>query len=120
MPVAEVNSRSGNRGVAFLVAVGLVYEVIAAACSSPQTAEINADKRSATLMKWVYIGMEQAAFFIVLAALVDRQHAKEILAGGALGGSIMFVCYHYANQSGLKNAHLGGTEDNGPADTGSY
>lgn len=114
MPVAEVNNRSGNAGVAFLVAAGLVYEVIAAACSSPQTAEINADRRSETLMKWVYIGSEQAAFFIIIAAIVDRQHAKEIFAGGFLAWSIMFVCYHYANQSGLKTAHLGGTEDDGP------
>lgn len=112
MPVAEVNG-SGD-GVALLVGAGLVYEVIAAACSSPQTAEINADRRSETLMKWVYIGSEQAAFFIIIAALIDRKHAKAIIAGGFLAWVLMFISYHYANTSGLKNAHLPGTEDDGP------
>lgn len=108
MPVAEVDS-SGN-GIAFLVAAGIVYEIIAAACSSPQTAEINADKRAATLMKWVHIGSAQAVVFVVIAALADPKHAKAILTGGAMAWVIMYGCYYHAKRSGLKNGHLPTTE----------
>ena len=50
------SAAKGGGGVAFLVSAGIVYEIIAAACSSPQTTEINAKSRSDTLMKWVNLG----------------------------------------------------------------
>jgi hypothetical protein len=109
MPIAEVNSGGGS-GIAFLVAAGIVYEIIAAACSSPQTAEINAEKRADTLMKWVHIGSVQAALFILLAANFDPKHSKSILAGGAMAWAIMYGCYYYAKWSGLKNVGLPSTE----------
>lgn len=94
---------TNSDGIAFLVAAGIVYEIIAAACSSPQTAEINAAKRSETLMKWVKIGIAQAALFIVIAAWVDRRHRKAIVAGGAVAGGLMWVQYQHANTAGLAN-----------------
>lgn len=109
MPIAEINGGSAKSGIAFLVAAGIVYEIIAAACSSPQTAEINADKRADTLMKWVHIGSVQAAGFISIAALMDRDHALAILCGGSLAWVIMYGCYWYAMKSGLAS-HLQGTE----------
>lgn len=109
MPVAEVNS-GGASGVAFLVSAGIVYEIIAAACSSPQTAEINAEKRAETLMKWVHIGSVQAALFVLIAANFDKKHRAEILCGGGVAWAIMYGCYYYAKWSGLRNSHLPGTE----------
>ena len=50
---------TNSDGIAFLVSAGIVYEIIAAACSSPQTTEINAGTRADTLMKWVHIGLAQ-------------------------------------------------------------
>ena len=44
-------------GVAFLVSYEVVCAIIAKACSSPQTAELNASKRAGTLMKWVWVGV---------------------------------------------------------------
>lgn len=108
MPVAEVNS--GQGGVAFLVSAGIVYEIIAAACSSPQTAEINADKRAATLMKWVHIGSVQAALFVGIAAMIDRKHSSAILLGGSMAWLIMYGCYWHAKRAGLASG-LEGTED---------
>jgi hypothetical protein len=99
MPVAP--SVNAGNGVPFMVGAGLVYEIIAAACSSPQTAEINADKRSTTLMKWVNIGLAQSALFIVIAASIDHPHAKAIAAGGGLAAVIMYASYVHANVSGL-------------------
>lgn len=108
MPVAPVSggAATGN-GIALLVAAGIVYEIIAAACSSPQTTEINAGKRAATLMKWVYIGEVQAVLFIGIAAWIDRAHAPAIITGGALAGMIMHGSYLHARQAGLSSSAPG-------------
>ncbi len=103
-------SGDGGSGTAFLVAAGLVYEAIAAACSSPQTAEINARKRSGTLMKWVHLGVAQAIGFVVVAALVDRAHRREILAGGGTAVVLMYGQYLHARDAGLRSS-APGTED---------
>jgi hypothetical protein len=93
----------GRSGSAFLIAAGLTYEAIAKACSSPQTAELNADKRAPTLMKWVNIGIAEAAGLVIIAAIIDRQHRVEILAGGALAAGITYAEYLHAKSAGLKN-----------------
>jgi hypothetical protein len=98
---------ASSNGVAFLVSSGIVFEIIAAACSSPQTAEINADKRAETLMKWVNIGIGTSAAFVFIAACIDRKHAKPIVAGGLLAGSIMYVYYAHAKQAGLQSCEEG-------------
>lgn len=100
-------------GIAFLVAAGIVYEIIAAACSSPQTTEINASTRAGTLMKWVHLGLGQAALFIGAAAVFDRKHRAPILAGGATAAAVMYASYAHAKRAGLRSS-LPGTEDNGP------
>lgn len=106
MPVSPSDGATGN-GVAFVVGAGLVYEIIAAACSSPQTAEINADKRAATLMKWVHLGLVQSAAFITVAAIIDKKHAAAILSGGILAAGVMYVSYGHAITSGLASCEEG-------------
>lgn len=101
MPVAPI---SGGSGVPFLVSAGIVYEIIAAACSSPQTTEINADTRAETLMKWVHIGLAQAAAFVAIAATIDRQHAGPIVAGGGLAAVVMWYSYAHAKEAGLASS----------------
>ncbi len=108
MPVAPVNS--SENGVPFLVSAGIVYEIIAAACSSPQTTEINAGSRADTLMKWVHIGLVQSALFVVIAAVVDKKHAKPIITGGAMAAGIMYWSYTHAKKAGLASCEPG-TED---------
>ena len=90
----------GGSGIAFLVAAGIMYEIIAAACSSPQTMEINASARAGTLMKWVNIGVAQGALFIVIAAMIDRPHRAAILAGGGTAGVLMYCQYTHAKKAG--------------------
>lgn len=99
----------GNKssGVAFLVSAGVVYEIIAAACSSPQTAEINAKKRATTLMKWVNIGVVQALFFVLIAAYYDKSHAKPILSGGFVAAFLIYTQYVAAKAWGLKSNEEG-------------
>lgn len=98
----------GNAGV-FLVAAGIVYEIVAAACSSPQTTEINAASRSETLMKWVHLGLAQSAIFVGAAAIIEPSKAKPILAGGAVAAAIMYASYKHALACGLAS-DLPGTE----------
>lgn len=99
---ADVNLSKSN-GTAFLVSAGIVYEIIAAACSSPQTTEINASTRAATLMKWVHIGLVQSAVFVLAAAVIDRPHRREIIAGGSLAALLMYGSYVHAHEAGLNN-----------------
>ena len=91
----------GSDGIAFLVSAGVMYEIIAAACSSPQTTELNAARRADTLMKWVNLGVGQGVLFVVLAAIWDRKHRKPILMGGALAAVLLYGQYAHAKRSGL-------------------
>ncbi len=107
--MADVSIMNSGNAVAFMVAAGLVYEIIAAACSSPQTAEINADRRSETLMKWVRVGLAQAALFVIIAMIIARQSGTHwaVLAGGILAGVLMWISYIHANKAGLNNCKPG-------------
>lgn len=102
-----------SNGIAFLVAAGFVGTMVAAACSSPQTTEINAHKRADTLMKWVRIGLFSGAVFVAIAAALDPKHAPAAISGGALAGGFFYFAYAHARESGLA-AHrdgLPGTEE---------
>lgn len=102
MALGEITT--ARDGPAFLIAAATMYEAIAANCSSPQTAELNANARAATLMKWVHIGLVQGVGLVVLAAIIDPPHAKPLLAGGAITGSIMYALYMHAAASGLASS----------------
>jgi hypothetical protein len=105
--MADLGNMKQSSAIAFMVAAGLVYEIIAAACSSPQTAEINAAKRSETLMKWVKLGVAQVIFFIAIAAMMERDKAVPIISGASLATLIMSACYYHANVAGLRSAEEG-------------
>jgi hypothetical protein len=105
--MADIGAVRNSSAIAFMVAAGLVYEIVAAACSSPQTAEINAAKRSETLMKWVKLGIVQVIFFISIAALMERDKAVPIISGASLATLILAACYYHANVAGLRSAEEG-------------
>jgi len=97
----------GSWGIAFLVAAGIVAEIVAKACSSPQTTELNADTRAPTLMKWVNVGMGEAALFVAAAAYLDPVHRVPILLGGLAEGVITYGQYLHAKQAGLASSEPG-------------
>ena len=101
MPITGTGST--ENGVAFLVAGGLVYEIIAFACSSPQTAEINIRKREGTLMKWVHLGQALAAVTIVIAGTIDARHRTAIYSGGIFAMVSAEAFYMHARAAGLAN-----------------
>lgn len=100
-------AHSTTNGIAFIVSAEVVYAIIAAACSSPQTTEINANARADTLMKWVYIGLVQSALFVGIAAYIDRPHRTAILSGGALAAVVMWLSYAHARTAGLASTEPG-------------
>ncbi len=104
--MADMSLVSSSKAITFMVAAGLVYEIIAAACSSPQTTELNASTRADTLMKWVMIGMIQAGIFVAIAACMDEDHWPAILGGG-LAGAMMWASYAHAKAAGLKSTEPG-------------
>lgn len=108
--MADMAAVSAGDGIAFLVSYGIVAEIIAKACSSPQTAELNAHARADTLMKWVWIGMVEAAVCVAVAAAIDKKHRQAIIAGGAAAMVITYGEYKYAKQAGLSSDEPG-TED---------
>lgn len=105
MALERIGSTTGD-GVAFIVSAGIVYEIIAANCSSPQTTELNASARAKTLMKWVNIGVAQAAVFVLIAAAFEPSRKKPIILGGTLAAGAMYWLYWHARGAGLQN---GGT-----------
>ena len=107
MPVVNV---SAGRGVAFLIGVTAMSDIIAKACSSPQTAELNADRRAETLMKWVNIGLIEGSAVVLIAAMIDKQYALAIIAGGVIEAGITYYEYKYAKETGLASSEPG-TED---------
>lgn len=107
-------ARDGNDATVIGVAAAVVYDVISATNSSPQTTEINAKKRASTLMKWVHIGLAQAAFFIAILMMAEPPGKKwRPLVGGGLAGILLYVQYVYAKACGEKSLEPG-TEDYGP------
>lgn len=96
----------GNAALTIGVFGALTYDVIAAACSSPQTTEINADKRAGTLMKWVYIGIAQAAIFTAIGTYAEKQQGNSVkppLIGFTLAAGMMWASYYHAREAGLAN-----------------
>jgi hypothetical protein len=106
--VADLSALGISDAQTFMIAAGLVFEIIAAFCSSPQTAELNAHARADTLMKWVGLGLGASAVFVAIAAWPLRG-GLAALWGGALAGLILGAAYVYAKHSGLKST-LPGTE----------
>lgn len=90
------------------VSAAVVYDIISATNSSPQTTEVNAPHRAASLMKWVKLGLVQAAVFIGIMAYAEPKGKKwRPLLGGGLAGSLLWVQYLHARDKGLEKASKG-------------
>lgn len=104
--MADFAAIGSKDDVTFMVSAGLVFEIIAAFCSSPQTAELNAHARAGTLMKWVGLGLGASALFVLIAAVKFKGGAPAV-CGGALAGALLGAAYVYAKNSGLRNGGPG-------------
>lgn len=106
-------------GPAVAIYAAVVYDVISATNSSPQTTEINAKARASTLLKWVKLGLAQAALFIGIAFLAEPAGKKwRPLLGGGLAGVLLWAQYVHAKNAGLASDEPG-TETYGPKSSSS-
>jgi len=86
------------------ISAAVVYDVISATNSSPQTTEINAAKRAPTLMKWVNIGLAQGALFVFIMMLAEPPGKKwRPVVGGGLAGVLLWAQYIHARNAGLRH-----------------
>lgn len=82
----------------------LTYDIVAATNSSPQTTEINASVRAETLMKWVKLGLAQAAVFGILGVIFEASSKRPIwpaALGSGLAGVLLYIQYVHARNVGL-------------------
>jgi hypothetical protein len=95
---------STDSGSAIKVAVyaALMYDIISATNSSPQTTEINAATRAETLMKWVHIGLLQGALFVGIGMYLDKERWPPLMGGG-LAAVLLYGQYLYAKKCGTEN-----------------
>ncbi len=108
MPAGD--SIGGNPAIGVAVYAELVYTVISASCSSPQTTEINAGRRAETLMKWVYVGLAQGAAFGLLGAWLAKAggySAWPPIVGAGVAMLLLYIQYRHALVSGLRNCAPG-------------
>lgn len=108
MPAAD--SLGGNAAIGVAVYAELVYTVISASCSSPQTTEINAGKRADTLMKWVYVGLAQGAAFGILGAVLAKSGGYSPwppIVGAGIAMLLLYTQYRHALTSGLRSSEPG-------------
>lgn len=81
----------------------VVYDVISATNSSPQTTEINAAARAPTLMKWVKIGLLQGLLFVLIGVLAEPPGKKwRPLVGGGVASVLLWFQYVHARDAGLE------------------
>lgn len=89
------------------ISAAVMYDVISATNSSPQTTEINARARASTLMKWVKLGIAQGMLFVVIMMAAEPPGKKwRPLVGGGLAAGLLWAQYVHAKNAGLAN---GGT-----------
>ena len=100
---------NGDNAVKVAVYATLMYDIISATNSSPQTTEINAQKRASTLMKWVHLGIVQGLLFVAIGMYLDKDRWPPLMGGG-LAAVILYGQYRYALASGIQ--HPGETTEN--------
>lgn len=87
----------------------LAMDAYSAFCSSPQTTEINIDRREESLMYWVKAGTIFAIVAGIIASLISK-NITPMIATGAMAGLFWFL-YNHAKKRGMERADYAGTED---------
>jgi hypothetical protein len=90
---------NATRMLTVAVAAEMVYQLVGANMSSPQTAELNASARAPTIDKWVNMTMAEVVAWIVFLCYLDRSLWP--LLGGSLAAVGMWLKYRYAIREGL-------------------
>jgi len=98
--------KDGGSAIKVAVYAALMYDIISATNSSPQTTEINAKRRAGTLMKWVYLGLLQGCLFVGIGMYLDEDRWPPLLGGG-IAAVLLYAQYQYALYQGTHNPGAG-------------
>jgi hypothetical protein len=101
---------TASRMLTVAVAAEMVYQLVGANLSSPQTNELNAGARAPTIRKWVSMTNAEALAWTVFLCALDESLWPAL--GGGIAAGTMALKYRYAIASGLKNS-AAGTENYG-------
>ncbi len=104
---------AGSIAITIAVYAALTYDIISATNSSPQTTEINASRRADTLMKWVYIGLAQAALYAMIGYYFEKAAGRPgwpPVLGAGIAGALLWAQYDHAKKAGLRAAGMPGSE----------
>ena len=105
--MAELNG-NGDDAATVAIYATLMYDIISATNSSPQTTEINAGARAPTLMKWVKLGLAQGIVFVVLGVVIEKPEKRwRPVLGGSVAGVLLWCQYVHARNAGLKSSAPG-------------
>jgi hypothetical protein len=96
-----LSGSDGRHAITVAIYATLMYDIISATNSSPQTTEINANKRAATLMKWVHLGLVQGLLFVAIGTYLDKDRWPPIMGGG-IAAVILYAQYRYALEAGIQ------------------
>lgn len=88
--------------ITIAVYAALIYDVVSATNSSPQTTEINAPARAPTLMKWVKLGLAQGGLFVAMGVYFDKRRWPPAVGGG-IAAALLWMQYVHAKNEGLRN-----------------
>lgn len=100
------DTSGSSPAVTLAIYAALTYDVISATNSSPQTTEINAERRGDTLMKWVKLGLLQAAGFALLGVIFEATSGRPVwppILGAGLAGTALWAQYRHALACGLES-----------------
>jgi hypothetical protein len=105
----SLDGNNGKHALTVAVYATLMYDVISATNSSPQTTEINAQRRAPTLMKWVHLGIVQGLLFVAIGMYLDKDRWPPLMGGG-IAAVILYAQYLHALKSGTE--HPGESTEN--------
>lgn len=98
----DIRNRHAISALLFMVAVNEAMQVFGTFCSSPQTTELFAKVREATLMKWVVVANVNAIAISGFASLLARSLWP--LIGGLLVIAELHWLYKHAARVGKRAA----------------
>ena len=93
-----MGSGTGSRMLTVAVSAEMVYQLVGANLSSPQTNQLNAAARAPTIKKWVSLTNAEAVGWIIFLCVLDDSLWPALGGGIAAGG--MWLKYRHAIKAG--------------------
>jgi heme A synthase len=106
----------------FGIYAALIFDIFSTTNSSPQTTQMFASERAATLWRWVRVGAIISVLFIIMGAWLAHKEGRDYRApilGGLMALGIMWYLYSIALKDGggkVPDQKKAGSDLTGPGD----